>query len=565
MLKNSYQKLPLSDRRWFIRLLEIVPGAATWVCLLSPFLISLIYPVAVAYFIISFDLYWLIKSFRYSLHLLLGYRRLHRMQQVDWHHRLELLGDVNQTLEAITQQIAVIKSGHRLAGSRLLAITKSRRSTRRKLLELMEWYEDLEGLADHQAVILPPKDIYHAVILATYNEEMEVLEPSVKALVDASWPKDRLMLVIAYEERGGEATHLHANQLIERYGKEFAYAVAVKHPAGMAGEIPGKGANISYAARQFTEQIESMGISPEQVIITTFDADNKADKTYFPYLAYIYAINPNRVHTSYQPIPMFFNNIWDAPAPMRVIATGTSFWTLMEMMRPHRLRTFSAHAQSLRTLIDTDYWSVTSIVEDGHQYWRTYFAYNGDHIVLPVFAPVYQDAVLAAGYFKTLREQYLQLRRWAWGISDFPYVVRQSMINHNIGWGNKLVQIWRLFESHFSWATSSLLLSFTAWLPLILNQSFRGQLLAYQLPVITGRIMGVATLGVIVTVYISMISLPPRPGRYKRSKSIGMVFQWVLLPLVAIFYSAIAAVDSQTRLMLGKYLDFRVTEKAVKK
>ena len=97
-------------------------------------------------------------------------------------------------------------------------------------------------------------------------------------------------------------------------------------------------------------------------------------------------------------------------------------------MRPHALRNFSSHAQSLQTLIDTDFWSVRTIVEDGHQFWRTYFRYDGDHQVFPVYVPVYQDAVLAKGYRRTLKAQFIQLRRWAWGASDVAYVIETGFL-----------------------------------------------------------------------------------------------------------------------------------------
>jgi hypothetical protein len=96
---------------------------------------------------------------------------------------------------------------------------------------------------------------------------------------------------------------------------------------------------------------------------------------------------------SYQPLPIYTNNIWDAPAPMRVIATGNSFWNIVLGLRPHMLRNFSSHAQSMAALIDTDFWSVRTIVEDGHQFWRTYFRFDGRHEVYPIFTPIFQDAV----------------------------------------------------------------------------------------------------------------------------------------------------------------------------
>jgi len=341
--------------------------------------------------------------------------------------------------------------------------------------------------------------------------------------------------------------------------------MAVKHPDGIVGEVRGKGGNITYAGREFTKEILERGIDPENVIVTTFDSDHRASKNYFSYLTFVYCSNPNRVRKSFQPIPMFYNNIWDVPAPMRVIATGNMFWVLMETMRPHRLRNFAAHAQSLETLIATDYWSVITIVEDGHQFWRTYFAYDGDHQVVPMFTGVYQDAVLAESYIKTFQAQFLQLRRWAWGATDIQFVVRNAITHTRIPWSDKLVKIMLLIESHVTWATVPLVLLGVARLPLYLNRSFSYQTLAHRLPEITSNINTLSSATIILTAMISLISLPPRPDRYGRGRSVFMLLQWVLLPITSIFFGAFAALNAQTRLMFGKYLEFYVTEKATKK
>jgi hypothetical protein len=235
-------------------------------------------------------------------------------------------------------------------------------------------------------------------------------------------------------------------------------------------------------------------------------------------------------------------------------------------MRPHRLRNFAAHAQSLRALLDTDFWSVSTPVEDGHQYWRSYFAFNGDHHVVPMYVPVYQDAVLADTYPKTFVAQYKQLRRWAYGISDFPYVVRNNIRNSNIPLHSKIAQTWRQIEGHISWSTTALIVTFVAWLPLFLNEEFRMRSeLAHQLPIIASYMMNLALIALIIMIAISMISLPPRPARYGHRRNVGMLLQWILLPVVSIAFSAAAAIDAQTRLMLGKYLAFQVTPKSRKK
>lgn len=551
------------DQRWFIRFLEILPGALSWTALILPIVLSLTSPVWVAYFIIAFDLYWTIKSFRQGANLIRGYNRLHRAERIDWNARLSWIMNPVAALEDSKLRYAtfITNLGHMPRRNIIHRPSKEFVAAR----QMKDDVRALEVLTAHTHTMLDPKLLYNVVFLATYNESLDILEPSVKALIEVDYPLSQLMLVIAYEERGGEQTKKNAEYLIKTYGSHFAYAKAIEHPDGMVGEVRGKGGNITFAGRVFTRDMAERGVDPEHIIVTTFDSDHRASKNYFSYLSYLYATDPNRDHKSYQPIPMFYNNIWDVPAPMRVIAAGNSFWLLMETMRPHRLRNFAAHAQSLKALIATDYWSVTTIVEDGHQYWRSYFAYDGDHRVEPVFTPIYQDAVLADTYAKTFRAQYLQQRRWAWGVSDFPYAVRMAIRNKRIPWSDKIVQLFRLLEGHFSWATASIIITTVAWLPLVLNRHFAYQTLAHQLPIITSRIMQIASIGIVITIYISLISLPPRPKRYRKSRSIAMAAQWILLPVTAILLGSLAAIDSQTRLMVGKKLEFYVTEKSVKK
>jgi cellulose synthase/poly-beta-1,6-N-acetylglucosamine synthase-like glycosyltransferase len=562
MIPSEAARSRITDRRWFIRSFEILPGALTYSILIGPVILSMFVPVAVAYFIIAFDIFWMLKSFRLSFNLIRSFRRLRRANNTNWNERLLWLNNPNTFLEQTKARLSELAESHLEVVRRFWW---SNTPAREEYSRLRDDFRLQKDLSEHDLLLLNPKDIYNAVILATYNESMDILEPSVIALTEVEYPQKQIMLVIAYEERGGAETEAHAHELIKRYGHHFALAMAVKHPDGIVGEVRGKGGNITYAGREFTKEIIARGIDPENVIVTTFDSDHRASKNYFSYLTFVYCSNPNRVHKSFQPIPMFYNNIWDVPAPMRVIATGNTFWVLMETMRPHRLRNFAAHAQSLETLIATDYWSVTTIVEDGHQFWRTYFAYDGDHEVVPMFTGVYQDAVLAESYIKTFQAQFLQLRRWAWGATDIQFVVRNAITNPRIPWGNKLTKILLLIESHVTWATVPLVLLGVAWLPLYLNRSFSYLTLAHRLPEITSNINTLSSATIILTALISLISLPPRPARYGKGRTVFMFFQWALLPITSIFFGAFAALNAQTRLMFGKYLEFYVTEKATKK
>jgi hypothetical protein len=438
------QVTPVIDQRWFIRFLEIFPGLTSWGFLALPIVLSIVYPVVVAYFIVAFDLYWLIKSLRLSTYLIRGYIKMRSTEKIDWRERLDWLEDPEQHLKLTQQQLSRFLSSNPSAKYRLqLTFSGWRRHWRYR--QLVERVREMTRLKDHQAATIKPQNLINAVILTTYNESYEVLESTVGALLKVNYPYKQMVFIIA---------------------------------------------------------------------------------------------------------------------PMRVIATSNSFWQIMETMRPYRLRNFSSHAQSLKALIATDFWSVTTPVEDGHQYWRSYFTFDGDYKVDPIFVPIYQDAVLDDTYIKTFRAQFIQLRRWAYGASDFQFAVRESIRNDRAPLLDKLVQLWRLFEGHFSWATAALLITFVAWLPLYLNHRFSEQVLAHQLPIIASRMMNIALVGAIATIAISMLSLPPRPPGHSRHRNIFMILQWVLLPITGIVFSSFAALNAQTRLMFGRYLGFDVTKKS---
>jgi hypothetical protein len=295
-------------------------------------------------------------------------------------------------------------------------------------------------------------------------------------------------------------------------------------------------------------------IKPENVLVTNLDGDHIVHREYFARLTYKYTIDPNRDRKTYQPVPVLFNNIWDAPAPNRVCAMSSSFFQIVEAVRPFRLKTFASHSQSLQTLLITDFWSNKTIVEDGHQFWRTYFAYNGDHEMVALFIPIYQDCVLAETYYATFKNQYLQMRRWAWGISDFPFVIKGYIKHPEISLGEKFLQVFRFFSGHFSWSTASFMLAF-AWIPLLFNQDFQDTVLAHNVTVVSSTIMNLAWVTLFANIWVFFTLLPPKPRHRRKTRYLGLVLQWILVPVVALFFSAIPALESQTRLMLGKYLD----------
>ncbi len=525
-------EIPLQeDKTRRYRFFEILPGALSWSILIAPFVLSFFNARITALFIIAFFLVWFVRSIGLTIRVLQGWYTMKRQQKYDWSKMLTEL----ETLDP---------KGYSK--------------------ELPAWhYKNIERLRNSPTP-LKPSQIVHVIMIAAYNESLAVLEPTVQSVLGSKYDMKDVILVFAYEGRDGAQSEDAVQELVAKYKDKFKHTMAVKHPL-TPNEVRGKGGNITYAARQLEKYLESNNINPRHVMVTTLDADNRPDPNYLAALSYTVAMSPDPVQVSYQPVPIFTNNIWDAPAPMRVIATGNSFWMIVQALRPHSLRNFSSHAQSMQGLIDTNYWSVRTVVEDGHQFWRSYFRYDGKYEVYPIFLPIYQDAVLSDTYRKTLKAQFIQLRRWAWGASDVAYVAEKGFFSKNkrLSRTDTTFKFLRLLEGHVSWATAPLILLFAAFIPALFNPN---DYTANQLPLIASRIQTVALSGIFVTLFLSFKALPPKPERYKSHRTIFMLVQWVMLPVTGICYNAFAALTSQTRLIFGRYLDkFDVTDKAVKK
>lgn len=549
------------------RSLEMIPGLITWSILIGSVVFSYFAPLYVAYAILIFDVYWLVKSVSMSHGLIRAYRLLKRDMAVDWHGSVTSLGrSIDQHLQRIDGQIADLTGGRRglpLAAWHLRMSLLDRQG-RREYRSLLAERALIARSVDSEADAIPVGEIYHLVVLATYTEELDILRPSFQALVDAQYDHSKMIVVLATEQRDHDRAQANARVLKAEFAEKFHRFIVTEHPSDIVGETKGKGANISWAGRQVIKEIDQLKIPYDRIIVTSLDADHRPHPQYFAAVSYRYALEPDRKHLSFQPTPLFHNNLWYTAAINRVIATGSSFWHMVESTRAYRLRNFAAHSQGLEAVLATDWWSVDTIVEDGQQFWRTYFAFSGRHFVVPIYVPVYQDAVLGETYGKTLSGQYIQLRRWAWGASDFPYIVINAWRDKHIPIGNKITQITRFLEGHIMWAVAPILLTFVGLLPALLSKEFHDSLFGQNFAPTASLILTTALIGIVITIFISLLLLPPKPPGYKARHRVLMLLQWGLMPITTILFSSLPAIESQTRLMFGKYLEFRVTEKAAR-
>ena len=539
-------EIPIGKRTLKYRLFEILPAGLSWSILILPIFLTLIDKTSLlaATFILFFMMSWFYRAVAIAFRTVQGYKRLQDSAKSPWQQWLK---DLESPKKAINR----------------LSAKKNQLSNREKHhLQNLRFYSSDGDLHD-----LSPSDVVHLVIVPMWKESYEVVAPTIQSLIDSKYDVKKLILVVAHEARGGDVPEATAKKLVDEFGSQFMYATTTKHK-DLPNEVVGKGGNVTWAARKMLPYFKVNKIKASRVLVTTLDADNRPHKDYFAHLTYSYILTKDRKHHSYQPLALYTNNIWDVPAAMRVLAVGNSFFTITQSVRPHLLRNFSSHAQSLDALIDTDFWSVRTVVEDGHQFWRSYFAFKGNHEVVPIYAPIYQDAVLSDTYRQTLKAQFIQVRRWAYGASDIPYIANLGFTNKKnriVPLKNFIPKFLRLLDTHVSWATVALLLLLAARIPLLIGPQSNRSIVAHQLPIIASYAQTLAMAGLIIAIFLSMKLLPPRPAKYKRHRTFLMLLQWILLPVTSVIYGSCAGLYSQTRLALGRYLDkFDLTHKGVK-
>src|SRR3989338_5832665 len=482
------------------RFWEALPAGLSWTLLLVPLLLTPFLPLYVTYFVILFDLYWLFRSAKLSFYLVRTYKQLERNLRLNWSKRL--------------------------------------------------------------AQYPQAKEIYHVILQTTYQEEIEILRASLRAIVSARYDLKKVIYVLATEERDANALQL-AENLTKEFGHNFYRFITTVHPDAIPGEVAGRGSNMTWAAKELERVlIQGLGLNPDKIIISALDADAKVHPDLLSALTEQFLTAEQPHQAIYQFLPLYHNNIWEVPAAMRVVAIGCSFWMMIEMARPDRLRSFSCYAASFTALRKANYWAVESIIEDGVQYWRQYFACDGDFRTIPVRIPIYMDAVLGESYLGTYVNQYKQLKRWAWGASDLAYVTPTFLRDRRIPVWNKSVQALRLLEGHLSWATAPLLLLASGWLPL-LNRSFRETVIGHNLPYLTSAILSLAMIGIGVSILISwrLQTMEKKSGRWGIKYYLVNIIQWALLPLITVIFGALPAIESQTRLALGQKMGFVCTVK----
>jgi cellulose synthase/poly-beta-1,6-N-acetylglucosamine synthase-like glycosyltransferase len=488
------------------RLLEATPGLITWAFLMAPALITLLFAAsgafAVAVAVLFFDIYWFFRSFVVIAGIWSTYLKMRRDMPRDW-------------LAACREPVA-------------------------------------EGIPD-------PLSYHHLSLIPTYTEPYHVLEKTLQAIVDAAYPKE-LKLVGIITRVDDKAGWANVARLRDKFGGRLGGFFHIKDPL----EPPlvlGKSAAMNWGGREMVKRLSALGYDLRRVLLTDLDSDYRVHPQYFAWISWHHARHPRREEVIWQPVPLFHNNIWQVPTAVRVMSACATQWQMFLHSRPKRLVAFSSYTCSLRFVHDVGYWDKDVIPEDSRFFWKAFFRFGGRLSVAPVFLPLYGDSPQARDYAATHLSQYNQIKRWAWGVTDVPYVLKQLFRHPEIPLWLRLQRFVNLFLNHLNWVFLPVFLMFGAWWPVWMSVDFSITDLGQNLSFYASAILTATLATVVGLVFLEHKLLPPKPEHWPRWRRTLVYLQYFAYPVVGLTLSVIPALESHTRLLLGKYLEYRVTEK----
>jgi hypothetical protein len=480
------------------RVIEVIPPAVVWLAVTAPAWAAVIAPWALGYFLMAFAAYWLWRTMEFAGGLLLGVWRVRVTRRRNW------------------QAAAASHPG----------------------------YDRLR----------------HLVLIPTYRESEEILAETLAQLSTQTTPRSRISVVLAFEARD-EAAPERARRLTDRFAPLFGDWLVTFHP-DLPGEVTGKSSNLAWAARCVERELIQTGrLSADDLLVTVCDADSRLDRQYLSALAHATLSHRDGMLHVYQPALLFYANHWRLPAPLRAVNSVFSLYSLARLAAGHRLVPQSTYSLSWTAAAAVGFWDTDVIPEDSHMFFKLWLRLGKRVRTRAIYLPVWADAAEGATLQGTLTTHYRQIRRWAWGVSDIPYIVQGAWRARHIPWYVRLARVGWYIEEHLVWPSHWFILTLGGAVPPLLNPAHAATAAAAQQAATVGHLLSFCLPALILAFLADLLLRPRAPaGVGLVDAALGLV-GFAALPVTSLVLSAAPALDAHTRLLLGRPLGYQVTEK----
>jgi cellulose synthase/poly-beta-1,6-N-acetylglucosamine synthase-like glycosyltransferase len=467
-------------------------GLGTWGLITFPIWGAIFFPLAVAWVVLAFNGYWLMRSAQLGLGAVVSYLKLRASERTDW-----------------------------------LARASSQ----------------------------PGFDaLHHLVIIPTYKEGDEVLGETLDHLLAQDFPRERVSVVLAFEQRDPGAP-ARAGRLLAKYRPRFGNVWALFH-VQQPGDMPGKSSNLAWAAPRARTLLRRRGIDTRNVLLTICDADSRLHAKYLSNVAHAHLTDPGRDARLYQPALLFHANLDRLLPPLRATNSAYSAWSLARLVFGQRLVLQSTYSLPLELAHAVGYWDPDVIPEDSRICFKVLQHSGARAQVTPIFLPVRADAAEGATPWETVVAHYQQIRRWAWGASDVPYVLG-GLVRRDAP-RPKILPVLGFIEDHLTWPTHWFLIT-------IGNKA---------LPFLAPTVAATPECALLLEAASFLLSaclpfiflaagvdLMLRGGSRDPIEWMGELFGWALMPAITLLLTALPALDAHTRLLFGRRLGYQVTPK----
>lgn len=484
------------------RFFEILIPLFTWALITLPLWLSPFHPAVVAYFIIIFNVYFFYKSLRTVIMATVSYININRSKRIDWYGRVQ----------------------------------------------------KLTGFAE----------IRHFIIIPNYRESYQKVKKTLDNLARQRYPLKNIWIVLALEKSEGQTAVRRFLALKKNAGGAFGGFLATYHQL-LPGEEKGKASNETYAAKEISRLAKRKHWDSQKVLITSCDADGLLDEQYFAYLTTNYLLDDKRIYHFYAAPVVLYNNYWQLNFVIRLQTTVSSILRLALLSDKNNLIQISTYSMSLWLLESINYWDVDIIPEDWHVFLQAFFKHGARVKTVPIYLLCTRDGVRGKSLWDTFKSRYEQEKRWAWGVSDIPYALDQVFKTPQIPLPDKIFRLSSIIEGHILWPASFFLLTVGANIPALVNPYFKRTVMGYLLPRVAGSILTLSVMFVLAIAYLDFQAKRRIMKRSELKKFPLFVIQWLLFPLfspfISAFLSSIPALESHTRLLLGKKLSYKVTKK----
>ncbi|MCC7289733.1 glycosyltransferase family 2 protein [bacterium] len=493
--KDREDGYPTDTPKWVRKMLELIPGVATWIFILSPLIVSVLgIPEVLVFYVAFLMVYWSLRAIRFIYGLIVGSIRIKRELSTDW--------------------ISKIKE------------------------EFPNKYDNLN----------------YIYLCPTYREGIETLRSSIQSIADSDYDSKKIAVVMAIEEKFAQQQVQSFKILKGEFGDKFKEMISFVHPANIVGEVAGvKGANINWATREYVKLLKSRGEDIHDYLLISVDCDWRPHPKFLSAVAYKYLTSPEPDKKFYaSAVHTLNNNLWRVPPLIRIHSSSLTMVILHNWVVSKRTsETFSAYVANLQTIHETEYWAPDIQNDDTAFYWNALIRYHGNFSGVEVYVPTYSDAVENETHLKTHSSLYKQQLRWGWGIIVFPITLAGLYKNKNIPLLKKLDILFVLVENRLFYLTVVYMLTLALPLLNIFSDQFVYSSAAYNLPRMLSTVMTALMLLNLPIVFFRR-RISPIPKGWSIFRHIWDFIETFLVTINMLTFAFIPFIQAQTELMLGK-------------